>query len=140
MPYSVNWLIENEIIYARYSGATTAQEMRDCLMKTRAMIEGSSRPLVHMISDVGDVTETVPLKESLPIIREIGSPAQAGWSITLREKSIFIKMGAAMGASIFKMRYRTFDTIEEALAHLKLVDQTLSWDKIDQSVLELTKA
>ncbi len=139
MPYTLNWLIENEIIYIRYSGTTTAQEMRDCMLKARDWIESSPHPLVHVINDVGDVTESLPLKESIQVVREVGVPKQAGWNLTVREKSAFIKMGAAMGASIFKMRYRSFGTIEEALAHLKLVDVTLGWDKIDQTVLELTK-
>lgn len=113
--------------------------MRECLLKMYAMIESSSRPLVHMVSEVGDVTKSVPLKEMLQVIRELGSPAQAGWGITLHEKSILVKMGSAIGASVFNSRFRSFNTLEEAFAHLRLVDETLSWDKIDQSVLEQAK-
>ena len=92
-----------------------------------------------MISDVGDITEGVPLKASIPIVREVGSHPRAGWSITVREKSILLKMGASMGASIFRLRYRSFATLDQAIAHLKFVDDMLSWDKINQSVLEHTR-
>jgi len=139
MPYSLNWLIENEVIYTHYSGLSTAEELRECLTKMLDLIESSPRPLVHMISDVGDITEGVPLKNSIPIVREVGSHPRAGWSITVREKSILLKMGAAMGASIFRLRYRSFATLDQAIAHLKFVDDMLSWDKINQSVLEHTR-
>jgi hypothetical protein len=139
MSYSLNWLIENEIIYACYSGVTTAEELRECLTKMTDLIESSPRPLVHMISDVGDIVEAVPLKDSIRIVREVGSPPRAGWSISVREKSTLVKMGAAMGASIFRMRYRAFDTLEQAIEHLKSVDGTLNWGKLDQSIVERTK-
>ncbi len=130
MPYAVSWYIENEIVYAHYSGVTTPEELRDSLILIKEMIERSSRQLVHVISDVGDVTQPVSPMESLGIIRKVGTPSQAGWMLVLREKSVVIKLGVALGTTVFKSRNRMFDSIEEATAFLKDMDTTLSWDKV----------
>lgn len=139
MPYAVSWYIENEVIYAHYSGEMTADELRDSLIMMRQMIESSSRPLVHVLSDVGDVTQPVSPMESLGIIRKLGTPSQSGWMLVLREKSVVIKFGVALGTTVFKSRNRMFDSLEEAVAFLKDVDTTLSWDKVN-TALEMSNA
>lgn len=134
MAYAVNWYIENEIVYVHYAGATTADELRESLIKTKAMIEQSPRQLVHVLTDVGDVTEPLGPMDSLRIIREEGSHARAGWQIILREKSVLMKMGIAFGTSILKSRTRTFDTLDEADAFLRQMDDSLSWDKVNTAL------
>jgi len=135
MPYTVNWYIENEIIYSRYSGVITAEELANCLTTVKTLMENSPRNLVHAITDVGDVTQPVALKDSIRVVRQVGSSKHSGWTLTIREKSILVKMSAGMGASIFKTRFRAFDTLDQALAHLKAIDEDLSWDKVDTSVV-----
>lgn len=137
MPYTIDWLIPDEVIYVRYIGVTTADELRESLLKTRDYMEASPRFLVHGIIDVGEVTHPVSLKESMQVVREVGVHPRTGWSISIREKSPLIKMGAAIGSSIFQMRYRAFDTLEQAVKHLKLVDEMLSWDRINPAILDL---
>ncbi len=134
MPYSIDWYIESEIIYIHYSGATTVDELRESLIATKNMIDSSDRHLVHMIADVGDVTEATSIKDSLQVVREVGAHDRTGWQITLREKSIVVKMGAAFGTTLFKIRARTFDTMDETVAFLKTQDETLSWNKINTSL------
>lgn len=136
MPYTVNWLIPDEIIYAHYSGVVTAAELHECLVKMYTMIESSSRHLVHMISNLGDIVEGVPLLESIQIVRKVGAHPRSGWTISLREESILMRMGASIGTSIFRMRFTTTTTLERAYAHLRDVDTTLSWDKLDKIVVE----
>ncbi len=134
MSYAVSWYIENEIVYVHYAGVTTADELRESLIKAKAMIEQSSRQLVHVLTDVGDVTEPLGPMESLRIIREEGSHSRAGWQIILREKSVIMKMGIAFGTSILKSRTRTFNTLEESDEFLRQMDDSLSWDKVNISL------
>ncbi|MBI1282638.1 MAG: hypothetical protein GC179_31210 [Anaerolineaceae bacterium] len=137
MAFSVNWYIKDEIVYVRYSGATTGDELRDSLIMTKEFIESSSREFVHVINDVSDVTEALSVKESMAIVRDVGSHPRAGWTFSIGVKSSIVKMGSGLGASIFKLRYRAFDTLEQALAHLRQFDQRISWDKVEIAVPEL---
>jgi hypothetical protein len=135
MPFSVDWYIENEIIYAHFEGESTVEELRDSLLTVRELIESSPRPLVHVITDVGDVTNPVGLKETLDVVREVGSNSGVGWSIILREESALVKLSVALGTSLFKSRNRTFDTLEEAEAFLIEKDPMINWDKVNKSVI-----
>ncbi|MEQ8674799.1 MAG: hypothetical protein RLP44_18245 [Aggregatilineales bacterium] len=131
MPYTIDWYIENEIIYVAYSGVTTAEELEESLYTIKEMIESSPRHLVHVISDVGDVTQSVKPLESLGIVRKVGNSPQSGWMIILREKSALIKFGVALGTTVFKSRNRTFDTLEQAVEFIKGMDTTLNWDAVN---------
>jgi hypothetical protein len=135
MAYSIEWYIENEIIYIHYSGVVTADDMRDTIVIGNDLIEKSSRPLVHAIIDVGDITEPVSPKESLLIAREVGMHPRTGWTILLRERSVIIRIGVMFGTSLFKARSRAFGTIKQAESFLKEADPTLSWNRVNRSVV-----
>ena len=139
MPYSVNWYIPGEVMYVHYTGVTTVQELRECLLEMRAFMDSSPRHLVHAISDVGDIVEPVSFKDSMRVVREVGPHPRAGWTISIREKSLMVKMGSALGSSIFKLRFRAFATLDQAIAHLKFVDSELSWDKVNKSSSKLAQ-
>jgi len=138
MPYSIDWYIENEVVYIHYSGETAPDELRDSLLTIIKMIDGSSHTLVHVIADVGDVTKPISPKEALDVVREVGSHPRTGWNIILRERSLLVKIGVAFGTSIFKSRNRTFDTIEEVNAFLAEKDTKLNWDNVNKSLILLS--
>ena len=132
MPFSAAWYIKDEIIYTRYWGVVTPEELRDCVLATKDLMEQSPRSIIHVISDVGDVTIPVAIKDTMRIIREIGPHPRSGWTLNIREKSALIKMGAALDSSIFKLRFRAFSTLDQAIAHLKFFDSAISWDKTEK--------
>lgn len=135
MPYTARWYIESEIIYVHYYGPTGVDEFRNSLLEIRAMIENSPRQMVHIINDVGDVTQPIAPKDALRVVREVGSPERSGWSLLVREKSLLVKMGAAFGSSLLKIRTRTFASLEEAETFLEQMDSTLDWSHADKSVI-----
>ncbi len=69
------------------------------------------------------------------VVRQVETHPRSGWSITLREKSVLIKMGIMFGKSVFKLRNRTFNTLQEAKEFLKQMDATLSWDRANHALL-----
>ncbi len=136
MPYSIDWYIENEIIYLYYFGENTVNDLRESLSEVVDMCKKSPHPLVHILTDVSNLSEPVSLKESLEVIREVGTDQKMGWNVVLGEKSTLMKLGIAFGASIFKTRNRAVDTLEEAEAFLAEKDITLNWDKVNKSVIK----
>jgi hypothetical protein len=140
MPYSVNWFIENEIIYTTYSGVMTTDELKKSSVTIISLIESSPRSLVHIINDGGNVTQALSPKQGLSIIREVKPHPRAGWNISLHEISMFSKMLFMFSSSILGMRNRSFDTMEEAVAFLKEMDSTLSWDRADYSFISVNNS
>ena len=135
MPYSVDWLIPGQVIYACYSGEFTEDELRMSLRTLIDMIDSSSSPYVHIIADTGDVTKPVPPQKVLKISREVGSHERTGWNLILRERSTLVKMGVAFGSTLIKSKIRSFDTFEDAEQFLRKIDETLSWDKVNRAIL-----
>ncbi|HEX2622030.1 MAG TPA: hypothetical protein VHL11_17860 [Phototrophicaceae bacterium] len=136
MPYTLNWYIEDEIVYVRYSGDMTTDDFRASLLQIIKMIDTSPRTLVHIITDVGDVVKSLSIGEAMPVLRETGSHARAGWSITIREKSVLVKLAASMGSSLFRMRFRNFSSLDQAVIFLKQTDKTLNWDKVREPLTQ----
>ena len=136
MPYAIAWYIKDEILFVRFSGVLTGDDLRAYMKEAWSFVESSPRPLVHAINDVGDVVEPVSLIESLKVIRASEPHPRTGWSVNIREKSALVKMGAGFGSSVFKVRFKSVNTLDEAIAHLQFVDSALSWDKADASVVE----
>lgn len=134
MSYTVGWYIENEIIYAHYSGEASLEETRNSLLEVAELLNSSPRHLIHVYNDVGDVTQPLRAIDTLAIVRELGVPTRLGWSIVLREKSILVKLAVAFGTSVFKSRNRIFDSLDEANEFMKQMDPTLSWDKVNISL------
>jgi len=136
MPYKISWYIPDEVVYIHYSGIVSVDELRNSLQEAYDYMESSPRHLVHTISDVGDVVTPTTIKDSMNIIREVGSHPRTGWTVSIREKSPLVKMGSAMGSSIFGLRFRAFDTLEQAMVHLKYFDERLSWHKDEAHKIE----
>ncbi len=135
MPFSIDWYIKNQVIYGHFSGELDANQLMESLIQIRNLTDESSRPLVHIIHDVGDVTKAVSPTETLKVVREFGTHERTGWTLIVREKSFIVKMSVAFGTSVFKNRTRTFDTIADAEEFLKEIDSTINWENANTSVL-----
>jgi hypothetical protein len=135
MPQTIDWYIENEIIYVRYSGVVTPDDMRTSLQSSNDMIVRSPRHVVHAITDVGDVTKPLNPKDSLEIIREITPHERAGWTVVLREKSVLIKVGLMFSTSVLKTHTKACDTMADTIAFFKEIDPDLTWDKANSSII-----
>lgn len=127
MPYTVIWLIPDRVIYAHYSGNIAEDELRENLQLMNDMIDSSRLPDVHIISDTGNITNSLLDPSSLKISREIGSHERTGWVITIREKMLALKMDTAPDASAITSKMRFFNTLEEAENFLKQADTSLYW-------------
>ncbi len=128
MPYSLNWYIPDEVIYLEYSGVVTVDELRESLLTQQSILDSSTRPLIHVIIDTSQVTQAVAPAESMKITRTIGNHPRSGWNLVIKESSPLIKLGVMLGTLLLKLRYRSFDTFDEAVEFLKDMYPTLNWE------------
>ncbi|MEM9950492.1 MAG: hypothetical protein AAF846_02735 [Chloroflexota bacterium] len=135
MPYQVSWLIENQIIYSRFWGASDAEQLRSALTEITAMRHASDRDYTHTITDSTGVTVVLPFQDSIKVIREFEATKDDGWEIVVGTMNPVMKMSITISRSLLRMRAINFRTMSEALAHLKDNDATLYWHKLDRSLL-----
>ncbi len=137
MPYQVDWLIENEVLLNIFWGEMTVEDLRGTFIDTEAYISQSSYEGIHAISDIRMVTHPLKMQETMRVVREFkDSTKTGGWTITVGKLNIISKMGIAVSRSLMKNKSTSFDTMDEALNHLKQEDSNLSWDKANMDLLE----
>ncbi|MCA9886405.1 MAG: hypothetical protein KC708_25705 [Anaerolineae bacterium] len=135
MPYSLDWFIPGQVIFAHFSGETTEDDLRGSLISVRDIIENSDNRYIHLITDTGDVTKSLPSHKALQIVREIGTHDRLGWNIVIREKSALVKMGVALTSVINKSNTRSLDSLETAEAFLRKMDDSLDWENTNRDII-----
>ncbi len=137
MPHRVDWLIEDEVLLYIFWGEMTTDDLRSALTEVTQYIAESPQHSIHTISDIRSVTIALKMQDSMKVVREFREDAKTGgWSITVGKLDIVTKMGIAVSRSLLKNKSTSFDTMDEALNHLKQEDSNLSWDKANMDLLE----
>ena len=133
MPYTIRWYILGSVVLSAYSGTVTKEEIRESTYKLIELIESTDREIVHTITDISEVTEALPLTQIMSVIRETNFKPSKGWYITIGEKSPMIKFVSNLSRQLLRMRTRTFDTMEQAIAFLQEADSTIDWSQREAS-------
>jgi hypothetical protein len=135
MTVKTQWYVPDAVILVQFSGETTVDDMRQYIQDAYTLSDQSSRSLVHVIADSSNVTKGVNIKDVMKTLANVKPHPKAGWNITIGEKDKLIKFTTDVARQILRLRTRSFDTIEEALAFLEDIDSSIDWEKADQMLL-----
>lgn len=131
MSYKISWLLENRILLISYDGVLTKADLQTYLAESMDMrdranaILTESGPFVHTITDARGMTRTeLSLNEGLKTMRVVRSQ-RVGWSIYIPSKKLDMFF-ATLGHQLAGVHYRNAESVVEAVAFLKTVDDTLA--------------
>lgn len=127
MPIEVSWYLQSRVIYQRYHGVLTIEDLK--LSNTLAIeYVMSGNPLVHAVIDAQDVTKhPYSLKDvngTLPRSKMFYD--SLGWTVMVSTHYIHRFMGQ-MAAQMTRTRFQTAASLDEALQFLNSVDATLKF-------------
>jgi hypothetical protein len=134
MPYEVQWLVENRVIYQRLYGHLILEELREAGQRVSEHVLAGT-PLVHMVSDFTHV-DKFPMN-----LREVNSmlenpyPERFGWMIGITSNTLIRFFGTVV-PQLQGARIRMFTSPEEALAFLQSMDDSLP--VLDTSIFKKT--
>jgi hypothetical protein len=135
MPYSVAWYVEKQVVYARYLGDLTTQEFREYLeVVERDYLDHGETPLVHILVDIAQSTSLPTLEQLTASVRRNIHP-KSGWMLVTGVTNPASRWIGEFVSRLFKFRYRSFNTLPEAVAFLKEKEPTIDWAKADESAL-----
>lgn len=124
MPCEASWLVENRVIYIRSYGVVSVAEIQSTSIQTKQMMDSGTK-FVHMIADSTDVERlTFNLTDLVRSIRGLPTSPNLGWSINVSPNMMYRFM-ASIISQIASSRQRVFTTLDEALAFLQSMDETL---------------
>lgn len=134
MPYRIGWYVENQVIYSHFWGTVTVDDMISALGESSRMVEKSGPALVHIITNVSDVTVPLAARDLPKVVANGKTPPNTGWVITVGEKDVLMKFVSSVARQLFRLHQRAFDTMEQTLKFLHDIDGAVDWSKADESV------
>jgi hypothetical protein len=124
MPYKMIWLVPERVIMTQFWGRVTLEDVQGFVDELEAKIEEGT-PLIHHISDGLEIEKIeIKLKTFQLFLRGMRPPAKMGWHIEVTRNPINL-MISALANQFAHIRYRTFDTVQEAFQFLSTNDETL---------------
>ncbi|MCA9908540.1 MAG: hypothetical protein KC519_07820 [Anaerolineae bacterium] len=129
MTVQIDWLVPNTVILIRHSGAMTEEEIVKNSDDTIAMINSSDAKIIHVIIDSTAVTTSPPLPAAVRVAKAAPKHEREGWIITVGGQNPVVKFVMSVSRSLLKVRTQNYETLMEAIAFLKTMDETLDWSQ-----------
>jgi len=135
MALKTRWYVQDAVIYVQFWGETSVDDMRQYIQDAYELSDQSERSLVHVIADSSNVTKGVNIKDVMKTLANVKPHPKAGWNITIGEKDKLIRFTTDVARQLLRLRTRSFDTMDQAIAFLKDIDHSIDWDKANKMVL-----
>lgn len=123
MPFRIDWLVEQHLVYINVHGETTVEDLRAYDDYALQILDKSPYPLVHTIYDYSHAQIVPPLQETVKM--KAGKHPKVGWVIFVNMQDIMTRFILSTASQVFRLRFRSFKTLEEALDFIQSVDSTL---------------
>lgn len=121
----IHWLLDSKIILAQPTGDTTPAELKRVSDTFRAFIDKSDAPLVHILIDESQL-KSMPISIKLVTdIVDVFRHPRLGWFILYGSDDQVKKFVSTMVTKVSRVRHRRFDTMDDCLNFLTMVDSSL---------------
>lgn len=122
MSIQLNWLLDKQVIHVELSGDVSANELYTVGESVLAMVESAQVPLVHVVCDetrLGKIPTSLPqLSGAMQWLQH----PKFGWMLCFGAQDRMTTFLAQGIASLFKLRYRRFNSEDDALDFLASID------------------
>lgn len=127
MPYELGWQVKQRIIYRRYYGDITLEEIQQSSDEAREMVEQGT-PLVHSVIDASEITGYPGLRDLQRSAHFETSEAE-GWQMIIGVTGV-ARLVVSVLTQITGKRFRIVDSVDEAMNFLMMQDETLAQPNI----------
>ena len=128
MPQQTGWYIEGRVIRVRYTGDVTLADVEQSGQEEKPLLDAGTGPLVHVLLDyTGCNSRPTSLPQMQGALEQVLHHPRKGWTIAYGRADD--KLGDYVNSTLSQTanaRYRSFGTLNEALAFLAHVDVTLA--------------
>ncbi len=127
MPFEICWYKENYVIMIQFTGDVSEEELKQSVEEELKLIENSPHETVHVLIDARQQTShPTDFLTLARILNPVLEHPKKGWTLEYGRKGKFMaRLAISAVARLQRSKYRTFDTLEEAMSYLLEVDPTL---------------
>jgi hypothetical protein len=134
MPYKINWLIDQQVLFTHMWGENSIQDYVAFFRESEALYDQGNGQ-VHTIVDATHTQATpnvLELKRALP---KTPHP-NLGWGLGIVDNPI-ARFVINIASTSSNQKVRQFNTLEAALTFLREHESDLNWDQMRPEVLTL---
>lgn len=127
MTHYQDWLIANKVVYVKFWGDVSVEEIGEAFAKSNTLSLASENTPVHFLHSWGDV-KTFPRK--LHELRRLtttvkGDSRRIGWVVAYGTENRLMRFLGDVFFQMFRVRFRMFLYEQEAIAFLRYIDPIL---------------
>lgn len=135
MSYHNQWYIPGKIIYTRFDGDLTEDDLEALTQQLMQMMAPYPR-FVHVINDLRNLgAYPRSLGKINATVRQLFEMPQYGWLCVIGVNDPLTNFISSTIAKVMRVRYKTVETVEEALTFLQQSDAEIDFGQADESVL-----
>lgn len=137
MPITISWYIPQRVYLNRFTGELTSEDLAAYCEKIAADMDASDK-VVHHVLDI-TALEKAParLMDIKRIVQQVFGHDRIGWVCYVGDLDNPMMMFFARTVStMFRLRYKHFETLEAAMQYLAQIDNTLDLSTGDEQMLK----
>ena len=120
MPANCTWYVENHIIRVTVFGDVTLEDMNATMNNAAGLIDESSETLVHTLVDLSNLDHApMRVQDRVDAVKPVLTHPRCGWVLIYGNDNPLANMISGTVAQIFRARFRTFKTQQQAITFLK---------------------
>jgi hypothetical protein len=123
MGYEVSYLVEKRVVFIYLQGKLTMSELRVMTAESRRLCE-EGIPFVHVLSDTRELKVDFKVSDFMELFRGLPPIPTVGWSVQITDNALQ-RFFFSLIAQLTHNKTRTFVTVEEGIAFLQKIDDTL---------------
>lgn len=124
MPYSVDWLIEERVLFTIYEGKMPVEEFIAANKTKLSFVETSTSSRIHLVADMSQLVSVQPSVSELASTVKVLGHQKVDWILGIGMSQMQGLMLKMLGY-VFRKRIYAASTKDDALNFLYSVDNTL---------------
>jgi hypothetical protein len=123
MAYEISWLVENRLMYIKYVGDMTVEDLELAIQEMQALLDVGEAP-IHTISDNRFLGQ---FPTSLSTLKKLMTPhpKAIGWSVLIQENTATRFIGEMLTRFSGQHQVKSFARLRDALTFLERNDTSL---------------
>lgn len=132
MSHQQAWLIKNHVVYVEFSGNMSAEDVGDAFHESAAHVIESTDAPVHFLHNWCDVSSfPTSLSKVFKASQNTKAPIRkVGWVVAYGKYNRLFKFMGDIFFQLFSVRFRLYETFEEAVDFLCKQDTRLDKETI----------
>jgi len=127
MPMQQDWYVDQRVAFVRFWGEITVHDVVEALDISARLVDEGAQPHVHFLHDWTEInnfpTNIIQIRQKSNVALE--DEEKLGWMVVYGLDNRLLRFISQTVLQVFGIRFRMFETQEEAIAFLNEIDPTL---------------